>query len=177
MDHKHLTALFADRSLKPKEKVDALASLISSGSVEVNEVVTFASPAKDPVKASCIEAIERLAASNPGSVPATAVDFCIASLNDKAPRIKWESAKVIGHCIHRHPKKVNEAVRALLDNTEHDGTVVRWSAAYALSRIVTMGLPLNRSLIPALEAIAAREEKNSIRKIYADAVKAVRKAT
>ncbi|MBL7952623.1 MAG: hypothetical protein JNM62_12990 [Flavobacteriales bacterium] len=171
-----LATLFADRDLKPKEKIDALAALIVSGKVAVGEVVTFASTAKDPVKASCIEAIERLASNAPEHVPAAAMDFCIASLSDKAPRIKWESAKVIGHCIHLHPKKVNEAVSALLDNTEHEGTVVRWSAAYALSRIAAMALPLNRTLIPALEAIAVREEKNSIRKIHVAAINATRRA-
>lgn len=176
MNTKELSALFADRLVKPKDKVEEVAKALLAELLNVSELISFASTAKDPVKASCIEAIERLASDSPANVPAAAVDFCIASLSDKAPRIKWESAKVIGHCIHKHPKKVSDAVKALLDNTEHEGTVVRWSAAYALSRIAAMGLPLNRTLIPAMEAIAAREEKNSIRKIHLEAIKATRKA-
>lgn len=173
MNATQLHQLFADRSLKPKEKVEEVSRLLLNLDLSIDVLAKFASTTKDPVRASCIEAIERVAAISPEAVSATALDFCIASLADKAPRIKWESAKVIGHCIHLHPKKVNTAVKALLDNTEHDGTVVRWSAAYALSRIAAMGLPLNRVLLPTMKAIAAREEKNSIRKIHLDAIRSV----
>lgn len=171
MERQDPNVLFADRSLKPKEKVERLADWLLSREVDMNAIVLFATTAKDPVKASCIEAIERVAASAPEKLTVEVLDFCIASLKEKAARIKWESAKVIGHCIHLHPKRVNGAVKALLDNTEHEGTVVRWSAAYALSRVVRMSLPLNRDLIPAMEAIAAREERSSIRKIHLEAIK------
>jgi hypothetical protein len=52
---------------------------------------------------------------------------------------------------------------------------VRWSAAYALGQIMLLKLPVNKGLIPAAEAICAREEHNSIRKIYLAAIKKVSK--
>lgn len=176
MNAKELTALFADRLIKPKDKVEEVAKALLTKHLAVQELVAFASTAKDTVRSSCIEAIERLASIRPEAVTPVALDFCIAGLAEKAPRIKWGSAKVVGHCINLYPKKVNEAVKALLDNTEHEGTVVRWSAANALSRVMAMGLPLNRALIPAMEAIAMREQKNSIRKILLDAINTARQS-
>ncbi|MEI7663465.1 MAG: hypothetical protein WCK34_14750 [Bacteroidota bacterium] len=68
-------------------------------------------------------------------------------------------------------KLVDQAIKNLLDNTVHKGTVVRWSAAFALAAIIRLKLPVNHDLVPAAEAIAEGEEKNSIRKIYLDAIR------
>jgi len=48
---------------------------------------------------------------------------------------------------------------------------VRWSAAFALGEIVKLKTRYNKTLVPAIEAICNSEEKNSIKKIYLDAVK------
>ena len=166
-----LTELFADKTTKPKEKIEALKSLLADKKVKTNELIAFAEKSKDPVKASCIEALEFLTKENPSALPENGIDFAIASLAEKAPRIKWESAKVVGNSIPLFPKKVNAAVKALLDNSEHEGTVVRWSAAYALGQILLMKGAINKTLVPAVEAIIKREEKNSIKKIYLAALK------
>ena len=163
--------IFADKSLKPKQKTELLCSLLAEKKLGPDALIAFAETAKDPVKASCIEALEHLTKTDPSALPARGMDFCIEALAAKAPRIKWESARVTGNCIHLFPGKVNEAVKKLLDNSEHEGTVVRWSAAYALGQIILMKSPVNKMLLPAIEAIIAREEKNSIRKIYLAAMK------
>lgn len=163
--------LFSDKSLKPKEKTERLCSLLTEKKIKPGELVAFAQSAKDPVKASCIEALEYLAKKEPAAISEPAFDFCIRSLSEKAPRIKWEAARVIGNSIHLFPAKIKTAVPALLDNTEHEGTVVRWSAAYALSQIILLKTAINKTLVPAAEAIIRREEKNSIQKIYLAAIK------
>lgn len=97
--------------------------------------------------------------------------FVCDTLTAKAPRVKWESAKVIGNTAALFSDQLDEAIVNLLQNSEHEGTVVRWSAAYALGEIIQLKTALNNELIPAVEAICNREEKNSIRKIYLDALK------
>ena len=57
------------------------------------------------------------------------MDFATESLQEKSPRIKWESAKVIGNIVHLYPSKIDTALISLLANAEHEGIVVRWSAA------------------------------------------------
>jgi HEAT repeat protein len=94
-------------------------------------------------------------------------------LTEKAPRIKWESAKVVGNIAHLYPDKLDEAIKNLLINSEHTGTVVRWSAAFALGQIIKLRTSRNRNLIPAIESICKREEKNSIKKIYIAALKGI----
>ncbi|MGE5479839.1 MAG: HEAT repeat domain-containing protein [Chloroflexota bacterium] len=166
---------FKDKSLKPKEKTEALSEHISNNPGQIARLVEFARAAKDPIKATCIEALEFVTQSKPGLVDRPTFDFIVESLGGKAPRVKWESAKVIGNAARNFPDKLEEAVAALLTNTEHDGTVVRWSAAYALGEIAKLKTPLNEELLPAIDAILAREEKNSIRKVYEKALKEIKK--
>ena len=94
-------------------------------------------------------------------------------MTEKAPRIKWESAKVVANISHLYPDKLDEAINNLLSNSEHSGTVVRWSAAFALGQIIKIKTSRNKDLISAIESICKREEKNSIKKIYLDALKKV----
>jgi hypothetical protein len=79
------------------------------------------------------------------------------------------------------PKEKTETIcRWLLDgsltpqqlmNADHEGTVVRWSAATALSAILLLKTGHNEILVPAVEALLDREGKDSIRKIYSAALK------
>lgn len=165
------TELFADRTLKPKEKVEMLARLLAEKSIKVPELIAFAEGQKAAVKASCIEALEHLTKSQPKALPESGLDLCLRSLGHKEPRVKWESARVIGNCIQAFPKRAEEAMDALLPNAGHEGTVVRWSAAYALAQIILLRTPLNKKLIGQAAAIIKKEEKNSIRKIYEAAIK------
>ncbi|MGZ3919461.1 MAG: HEAT repeat domain-containing protein [Bacteroidia bacterium] len=160
-----------DKTRKPKEKIQELSKLILDNVVTIKEVISGAENFKPPVKGACIEAIEFATKKDPAIATYECLQFVSSTLNDKAPRVKWESAKVIGNIAHLFPGKLDTAIANLLTNTEDAGTVVRWSAAYALGEIVQ--LKDNRSLIPALTAIKDREEKNSIKKIYNAALKKV----
>jgi hypothetical protein len=143
--------------------------------ITADELTTFAKTAKDPAKATCIEALEFATKQDPAIANEKALLFVTQALTEKAPRIKWESAKVIGNIAHLFPSKLDGAVNNLIVNTEHSGTVVRWSAAYALGEILKLGIKLNKTLLPAVEAICEREEKNSIKKIYQAAIKHMKK--
>lgn len=170
----HPDQVFKDKVLKPKEKTELLSKLVADNTITVDELIAFAKTAKDPVKATCIESLEFATQTRPGILSKDALAYIISCLGEKAPRVKWESAKVIGNTIHLYPGKVNEAVTKLLGNTAPgEGTVVRWSAATALSQILKMKTKINEALIPAVENIVANEEKNSIKKIYVAALKKV----
>jgi hypothetical protein len=82
---------------------------------------------------------------------------------------------VIGNVARLFPENLETAINNLLVNTEHEGTVVRWAAAFALGEIIKTKAPISKGLIPAVEAICNREEKNSIRKFYVDALKKIKK--
>ena len=171
-----LNELFKDKTLKPKERTEQLCQLVSEGTISVPDLIAFAKTAKDPVKATCIESLEFATKVKPGILKEGELVWVVECLGEKSPRIKWESAKVTGNVIHLFPGQVPFAVKKLLDNTESDGTVVRWAAAYALSQILQLNGKINNELVPAIETIAANEEKNSIKKIYLGALKKVKPA-
>ena len=52
-----LTELFADKSAKPKEKTEQLKTLLAEKKIKTSELIAFAEKSKDPIKASCIEAL------------------------------------------------------------------------------------------------------------------------
>ena len=160
-----------DKSVKPKLKTEAMGKWIVNGYKKVSELIEFAQTAKDPIKATCIEALEYATKMNPAIATPECLDFVTAALLEKAPRVKWEAAKVVGNIAHLYPNDLDVAIGNLLENTKHTGTVVRWSAAFALGKIIMMKTPLNAELVPRLEAICEQEEKPSIKKIYLDALK------
>lgn len=166
-----LKEILADRSLKAKEKAEIIATQLIKGTIDSNTLIDIASNQKDTAKGICLEACEYAVCVHPDCATAKLVDFAIHSLHEKAPKVKWEAAKVIGSCIARFPTRIDAAIPPLLEQSEHSGTVVRWSAAFALSQILLAQTPVNSELIPAVHAIVKREEKNSIRKIYEAALK------
>lgn len=170
----NLEVFFNDKVSKPKEKVETLSKELLNGNLKADSLIDFATKSRDTIKASCIEVLEYASKQQPEIVTAHAFTFLSNCLNEKAPRIKWESAKVIGNCCSLYTSKLEPAIHGLLLNSEHTGTVVRWSAAYALGEIVKLKTEHQPELVKALENIAAREEKNSIKKIYMTALKKIK---
>lgn len=171
----NIADLLNDKSLKPKAKTETLGSWVHENKITVDELIDFAKNAKDPAKATCIEALEFVTKQTPTLANRNCFDFASESLQSKSPRVKWESARVIGNTSQLFSDNLSVAISNLLVNTEHEGTVVRWSAAFALGEILKLKTKLNIELIPAFEAIMDREEKNSIKKIYLDAIKKAKK--
>lgn len=169
----NLQELLTDKSTKPKEKTETLSRWLLDGSLPMDECLAFAEKQKDPAKATCIEAIEFATQQNPKIADEAVFLFVCNSLTAKAPRIKWESAKVIGNTAHLFQNLLKEAIANLLLNAKHEGTVVRWSAAFALGEILKLKTKHNTKLLPELEAICEQEEKNSIQKIYRSAFKKI----
>ncbi|MGU3373684.1 hypothetical protein [Chryseobacterium sp. M5A1_1a] len=167
--------LFKDKATKAKEKTEIISKWIIDSSLPTDELIAFAEKSKDPIKGTCVEALEYATKQNPSLADETVFSFVTSTLTEKAPRIKWESAKVIGNTAHLFTENLDKAISNLLANTDHEGTVVRWSAAFALGEILKLKTKHNISLLPALESISEKEEKNSIKKIYLDAIKKTKK--
>lgn len=163
--------LLNDKSLNAKAKTEVLSQWFIQNSKKVNDVIDLAKASKDPIKATCIEGMEFATKVDPNISTLEWFAFVSDTLTEKAPRIKWESAKLIGNIAHLYSKHLDKAIVNLLVNSEHTGTVVRWSAAYALGQIIQIKTIQTKDLISALESISKNEEKNSIKKIYNAALK------
>ena len=167
--------LLKEKSIKAKEKTETISKWILEGSLPLDELLAFAEKQKDPAKATCIESIEFATKQKPAVADENVLAFVTDALHAKAPRIKWESAKVIGNIAHLYPAKLEKAIANLLVNSNHEGTVVRWSAAFALGEILKLKTKHNKELLPEIEKILEKEEKNSIKKIYLAALKKIQK--
>jgi hypothetical protein len=170
-----ILAIVQNKAIKVKEKVVQLSGLLLNNKVTIDELVDMAKSQKDVIKGTLVEAMEHATKINPEIINREAFQFLIQSLHEGAPRVKWEAARAISNTAHLFPKLLNNAVVNLLDNTEHGGTVVRWSAATALSKIILLNTALNKELIPTAEAIIQREEDNAVNKIYQQALKKSKK--
>jgi hypothetical protein len=166
-----IAELLKDKSLKPKQKTETISEWLLESTISVDELIEFAQSAKEAPQATCIEALEFATQSKPEIVDKKAFAFVLETLKAKAPRTKWESAKVVGNTAHLHQKNLGDAIKNLLVNTAHEGTVVRWAAAFALGEIIKLKSKYNKELLPAIDAIILREEKHSIKKIYQAAIK------
>ncbi|MGD0711354.1 MAG: HEAT repeat domain-containing protein [Bacteroidales bacterium] len=170
-----IAELLNDKGLKPKVKTETLSKWLLDKKISTDELIAFAQTAKDSPKATCIEALEFVTKQNPSIANEQCLQFVSQTLTEKAPRVKWESAKVIGNIAHLFPTKLDKAIDNLLTNSEHTGTVVRWAAAFALGEILKLNTKLNKELLPAVDAIILREDRNSIKKVYQIAVKEIYK--
>ncbi|HRI32252.1 MAG TPA: hypothetical protein PLD02_00775 [Saprospiraceae bacterium] len=170
-----LLELFIDKTTKPKEKIVTISDWLLDGSLPIEELVVFAEKAKDSDKASCIESIEFATKQNAKIADENVLIFVTKSLDERAPRIKWESAKVIGNIAHLFSTNLNKTIEHLLNNARHDGTVVRWAPSYALGEIIKLKTKHNTHLIPTIESMCGIEENNGVKKKYLDALKKLKK--
>jgi hypothetical protein len=158
--------LLSNKEIRAKAKVEALSQMVLNGKLRVPELLAVAKSAKGSDKGNCIEAIQFATKARPELASIECLQFMTDSLLDKAPRVKWESAKVIANIALLYPANLDKAIGNLLINSEFPGTVVRWSAALALGEIIKLRTKWNKDLIPAVEAIIRREQDNAIKNIY-----------
>lgn len=170
-----IAELLADKTKKAKEKAEKISHWLLQNSLQMDELIVFVEAAKDIDKATCIEALEFATKENPKIADESLFGFATKMLSETAPRVKWESARVIGNIAHLFPAKLNKAITNLLTNCEDNGTVVRWASASALGEILKLKTKYNKELLPAIEAICEREKDNGVKKKYLDAIKKTKK--
>ena len=77
-----------------------------------------------------------------------------------------------------HTTTAAGAVPFLLKNTIIDAvntTVIRWCAAFALSKIAQHNITVQAELIPKMEKIIKMEKNNGVRNVYLKALKNIGK--
>jgi len=171
----NLETVFADKAIKAKAKVATIGEWLLEASLPLGELIAFAEQQKPVDKATCIEALEYATKKNPQMADENLLDYVTGTLKNDEPRIKWESAKVIGNVAKLFPDKMEKAIKNLLPNVENNGTVVRWATAYALAEILKLKTDNNKKLLPKIEALCEQEEDNGVKKKYLDALKKVKK--
>lgn len=163
-----------DKTVKAKAKVSTIGEWLISGQLPIDELVSYAEKQKATDKATCIEAVEYATKKVPSIADENLLEYVTKALKDEEPRVKWESAKVIGNVARFFPTQLDKAINNLLPNAENTGTVVRWATAYALAEILKLKTEINKKLLPKIETLCEKEEDNGVKKKYLDAINKVK---
>lgn len=170
-----LEQIFADKTIKAKAKVKLIGEWLLEGALPIDELLAFSENQTKPIKGSCIEAIEYATKKQPEMADEAVFTFVTKSLKEDEPRIKWESAKVIGNIAKLFPTDLSDAIKNLLKNAKSDGTVVRWTSAFALGEILKLKLAYNITLIPKIEKLSDTEADNGVKNKYLGALRKIKK--
>lgn len=136
---------------------------IQARDVQPEELLSFSETTK--VKEIILEVLEHLSKKeNPFLKIDVVLAYASTGLRGTNTE-KRESGRLIGNIIGYSEKIPTGLVDKLVENTAlKEGTVARWSAAYALTEVYK-SFP-SEELKQQLEICANAEEKESIRKIY-----------
>jgi hypothetical protein len=164
-----------DKTIKAKSKVSLISEWLLCQELQIDELLAYAEKQKATVKATCIEAIEAATKKYPAIADESVFTFVTKCLKDNEPRVKWESAKVLANIVVNMSDKAEHCIENLLQNANHEGTVVRWAAAEALVKILGLKTGLNIKLLPEIQALWERETDNAVKKKYLEAIKKIQK--
>jgi hypothetical protein len=161
--------------LKPKQIVVGISLKLELDRSLMPELLECLADGTDSARGHCIEAIEHATLKDPDLV-VPYLNVISHSLSDKAPRVRWEAARIIGNVARRFPAEVESTIPGLIANTGDKGTVVRWSAAFALAEIAKANSSVRTDLLTRFPEIMAKESSNGVKNIYLKAMKSIEKA-
>lgn len=156
--------LFHDKTIKAKGKASTIGEWLTNNELPLEELLSYAEKQKAVDKATCIEAVEYVTKKLPTIADENLLTYVTKALEDNEPRVKWESAKVIGNIAKLFPTKLDKTIKNLLKNAENTGTVVRWATAYALAEILKLKTENNKNLLPKIETLCEKETDNGVKK-------------
>jgi HEAT repeat protein len=159
---------------KPKELNERLVSEVEKDRRLVADIFNALEAGNDKEKGVCLEVLETVTQKHPDWC-ADRLPAVIKFIDHKAPRVKWESSRVVANLAPRFPEEAAEAIPMLLANASDKGTVVRWSAAFALGEIIKHNEKEKKSLLARVDAILKKENNSGVRNVYLKAMKALEK--
>lgn len=159
---------------KPKELVLSLSNIVKKDKSLLKQFEVCLKAGNTAEKGICMEVLEFVSQEKP-EFARPYIEVVIKYLADPAPKVKWEAARVIGNISSRFPAETLKAVPNLIKNTGDKGTVVRWSAAYALSEILKSNKTVRSKLLPQVESLLKNEKSNGVKNVYLKALKIISK--
>lgn len=167
----NLSIILSDPTLKGVKRRQAVVDYLLANDEFLMEVSSLLSQLDERQTATILEAIEEVSNKNIKLLREEYLHFAeqfVCATNNSCKR---ESSRIIGNLCARFPQSLSESMPLLFSNTKDPGTVVRWSAAYALSRIVVLPNYAKSDLYDTLVAIEAKEEEPGVKSQYTKALK------
>ncbi|MFH1602087.1 MAG: hypothetical protein ABIB61_03980 [Candidatus Shapirobacteria bacterium] len=159
---------------KPKEMALFLTKKFQQQKPTPKEYRTALENASKVEQGVLIETMEFITQENP-SFAKPFLGIIIEYIASPIPKAKWEAARIIGNVIKELPTQAEKGIPNLLVNTNDQGTVVRWSAAFALGEIIKHHSKIRPKLMPKIEKIIKKEQNSGVKNVYLKAFKEIEK--
>ena len=160
-----------DKSLKGVARRQAVIELMLRGEAPLALLQDLMPQLDEKNAATVLEALEEISNKKLMPLEEGYLPLVIPYIASASNSCRREASRIVGNLAATFPEEVGEAVPLLMDNTADEGTVVRWSAAYALSRIVVLPSYAQSGLYDELQQLAATETEHGVKSQYDKALK------
>lgn len=119
-----------DKSLKRLEKREVIVESIINRKVDFSTISEACEILPEKKVSLLLEAIEEVSRSKEFILEADYLDLAEKYILSSDNSCKREASRIVGNLANKYPTKLDDAIVALLKNTDNEGTVIRWASAY-----------------------------------------------
>ena len=160
-----------DKSVKRLEKRKAIVEGIINGNFDFSAVSAACSLLPEKKSSLLLEAIEEVSRSKEFALEEEYLQLSEGYILSSDPSCKREASRIIGNLAAAFPENLDQAITALLQNADDEGTVIRWATAYALSRIVIIPQYARGPLFEQISHLYEKEKESGVKNQYGKALK------
>ena len=162
-----------DKTLKGVARRQAVVAEIIADDNALAEIEANLSQLDEKRVATILEAIEEISNKRLKHLGVGYLQLAVPFVASPSNSCRRAASRIGGNMAADYPDAAAAAIDSLLANSADEGTVVRWSSAYALSRIVVLDRYAKSDLYDRLVAVCDREEDNGVKNQYHKALKKV----
>lgn len=170
-----LKEILNDKSIKRLEKRSKIVNFIINNEFSTLNFAEFPNNFNDKQISIILEAIEEITNKNIIQLNSAFLHFGESCILSKDNSCKREAARIVGNMASYYPNELDDAIQKLLINTRDESKVVRWSSAYALSRIILIKDFQTNNLLNQIKEISDNEDDNGVKNQYVKALKKISK--
>lgn len=170
-----LIDILTDKELKGVARRQAVIDMLLQGNVPLTMLQELLPQLDEKKSATVLEALEEISNKKLMTLEQGHLQLAIPYIASSNNSCRREASRIVGNLAAAFPDAVKEALPSLMANTTDEGTVVRWSAAYALSRIIVLPDYAKSGLYDELLQLAETEQDNGVKSQYEKALKKAEK--
>lgn len=171
MNMNNILIMLNDKSKKAIEKRKMIIKAIVEKNITIQQIEGLLNETDEKKSAIILEAIESITNSDAQIADIEWLHLAIKYILSESNSVKREASRIVGNISHKFPNDLDNAIEKLLINSNDQGTVVRWSSAYALSRIILIPQYANSELFDKLTEMCNCENESGVKNQYEKALK------
>lgn len=164
-----------DKTVKRLAKRQSLVDGILDGTFALPALSAACSCLPEKKISLLLEAMEEASRSHAVAWEEGYLELAERYLLSSDPSCRWEACRIVGNLAAQFPGALDHALPALLQNANHEGTVIRWASAYALARIVVLPPYAKGALFEQVTRLYEREQQSGVKNQYGKALKKAEK--